>query len=341
MGSTKPPETPSPQATIHGMVSAVYLARAVYVAAELGLADLLHDGPRDAGGLAQLACCDTDSLYRLLRFLAGHGIFREDDERHFHLTPLAAVLQTEGPGSVRAAVRMWDDPRWRTCGALLHSVQTGAPAFDHLYGMNTFGYWASHPAEQARFDAAMAKLSEGENVLVAREYDFSRFAKVVDVAGGRGGLIAEILKAHPTVRGTLYDQPQVVEQPTYVVAAGVVDRCDVVGGDMFRSVPEGADAYVVKRILHDWDDDRCVVILRNCREAMSPHGRVLVIDAIVPPGNDPHPSKTADIAMMLIGGRERTEAEFRALYERAGLRLTRTLPTTARTAMVVVEGERA
>src|SRR5262249_30171801 len=159
-----------------------------------------------------------------------------------------------------AVVRMWDDTRWRSCGELLHAVQTGAPAFDHLYGMNTFEYWASHPAAQTRFDAAMAKLSEGENVLIAREYDVSRFAKIVDVAGGRGGLIAEILKAHPRVRGTLYDQPQVVEQPVYVVAAGVVDRCEVIAGDMFRSVPKGADAYVVKRILHDWDDDRCVAI---------------------------------------------------------------------------------
>jgi hypothetical protein len=323
------------------MVNAVFLARALFVAAELGIADLLRDGPRTAEKLAELSGCHADSLRRVLRLLASCGVFAENNQGCFDLTDRANVLRSDVRDSLLDAVRAWDESRWRACGDLLHSVRTGEPAFDHVYGMGAFEYRAKHPEAQARMDAAMAKISEAENVIIASEYSFGCFKQVIDVGGGRGGLIAEILKVHTSVQGVLFDQPQVVEHPTYLVAAGVRDRCQVESGDMFASVPKGADAYVIKRVLHDWDDARCVSILRNCRDAMAAGGHVLTIDTIVPQGNDPHPSKTVDIAMMLIGGRERTAEEFRRLYGEAGLDVKGIVSTTTRTAMAIVDGTRA
>lgn len=331
----------SPRAAIHEMVNAVHLARAVFVVAELGIADLLRDGARNVDELAELSRCHADSLRRVLRLLASCGVFVENEQGCFDLTALANVLRSDVPDSLLATVRMWDEPRWRAWGDLLHSVRTGEPAFDHVHGMGIFEYRTKHPESQARFDAAMANISEAENLVIARDYDFGRFEQVIDVGGGRGGLIAEILKVHTSVRGMLFDQPQVVEHPTYLVSGGVRDRCQTESGNMFASVPEGGDAYVLKRVLHDWDDVRCVALLRNCRNALAPGGHVLTIDTIVPPGNDPHPSKTIDIAMLLIGGRERTEEEFRRLYGEAGLNLTRIVPTMTRTAMAIIDGTRA
>jgi hypothetical protein len=223
---------------------------------------------------------------------------------------------------------------------LLYNIKTGESAFKHVCGVGFFDYLSAHPDAQVRFDRGMANVANAENPVVASAYDFGKFGRIVDVGGGRGGLLAEILKAHASPKGVLFDQPQVVAQPDYLKAAAVLDRCEVIGGNFFEAVPKGADAYVLKRIIHDWNDDTNEGILRRCRDAVVDGGRVLVVDAVVPAGNEFHFSKPSDLLMMvLLDGRERTEADFRELFGRAGLKLNRIVPTAS--AVSIVEGERS
>lgn len=272
--------------------------------------------------------------------LANYGVFAEAEEGRFQLTPVAALLQTQIPGSLRDFVKMQDEACWNAMGHLLHSVRTGEPAFNHVHGMPLFEHYARNPEANLRFDRGMTSITMAENPAIVSCYDFSQFQKIVDVGGGRGGLLAEILKTYPSVRGILYDQPQVVKEPEPLLKAELRDRCEIVEGNFFDSVPVGADAYILKRVLHDWNDEVAISLLRRCREAMPPEGRVLTLDAAVPPGNQPHRSKMLDIMMMtLLGGRERTEQEFRELYQRAGLRLIKVVPTPSMVS--VVEGVRA
>jgi hypothetical protein len=194
-----------------------------------------------------------------------------------------------------------------------------------------------HPEAGAWFDRGLANFSAPENAAIVGAYDFAQFQRIVDVGGGQGGLLAEILKAHPSLRGTLYDLPQVVRDPAYLTAAGLADRCEIIGGNFFESLPRGGDAYILKRILHDWSDQRCLEILRQCRQAIDEKARILVVDAVLPAGNEPHPGRVMDILMMVLTeGRERTEQEFRELYERAGFMLTKVIPT--RSVLSIVEG---
>jgi spermidine synthase len=203
--------------------------------------------------------------------------------------------------------------------------------------MGFFEYLTEHSEAGAWFDRGLANFAAPENAAIVGAYDFADFERVVDVGGGQGGLLAEILKAYPSLKGTLYDLPQVVRDPAYLTAAGLVDRCEIVGGDFFESLPRGGDAYILKRILHDWSDQRCLEILRHCREAMDEKARILVVDAVLPAGDEPHPGKVMDIFLMaLTDGRERTEQEFRELYESADLNLTKVIPT--RSVLSIVEG---
>jgi hypothetical protein len=321
-----------------GLAFGGLIAQAVYVAAKLGLADLLAGGPRTAEELAAASGAHPRSLARLLRALSSFEVFAERDDGRFELNALGATLRSDGPGSVRAAVIQAGDPTSaRACVEMLHSVRTGTPAFDRVFGRPFFDYLAAHPESGAMFDAGMANFSDMENAPIAQSYDFSGARRVVDVGGGHGGFLAEILRANPTLHGVLYDQAQVVRDAPFIHAAGVTDRCTIVAGDFFVSIPAGGDVYVLKRILHDWDDDTCVGMLRRCREAMGASGRVLVVDAVVPPGNDPHPSKVSDLLMLVVlPGRERTAVEFRSLFEDAGLALTRIVPTP--TMLSIVEG---
>lgn len=337
MAEENPAPDQAPAELLFGLVWGWLASRGIYVAAELGIADLLHDGPKTVDQLASATGAHRQSLYRLLRMLAGYGVFAEDRVGRFELTPTAALLQT---GALRDAARMMSEADWNAYGNLLHSIKTGEPAFPHVHGVSLFDYLSAHPDAQVRFDRGMANGANAENPVVASSYDFGKFRHIVDVGGGRGGLLAEILKAYTSLKGVLYDQPQVVANPDYVTAAGVLDRCEVVGGNFFESVPTGADAYVLKRIIHDWNDDTCEAILRRCRDAVIDGGRVIVVDAVVPPGNEFHFSKSSDLLMMvLLDGWERTEADFRALFGRAGLKLNRIVPTAA--VVSIVEGERA
>jgi hypothetical protein len=336
---------PSPQEVILGMALSYLVSRSLHVANDLGVADLLKDGPRDIEELARATGTHQLSLYRLLRMLAAHGVFAEGEPGRFRLTPAAAVIQSDVPGSLHDAVSMvgdlaGDGSWWNAVGFLRHSVTTGEPGFDYIKGVGFFDFLGQHPEAGKWFDRGLASFATPENAAIVSAYDFAPFPRIVDVGGGRGGLLAEILKAHPTARGTLYDRAEVVEEPTYLANAGLIERCEVVGGDFFTSVPRGGDAYILKRILHDWGDGRCVQILRTCREAMGPETRVLAVDAVIPPGNGPHPGKVMDILMMaLVEGRERTAEEFRELFREAGLRLTRVIATAS--VLSIIEGERA
>lgn len=331
--------------TILGTALGYLASRSLHVAAGLGLADLLKDGPRSVEELAQVCKAHPQSLYRLLRVLAGHGIFAEDAAGRFRLTPAAALLRSDVPGSLRDAVNMigdiaGDGSWWTAMGGLEETIRTGEPGFRRIHGIGFFDFLAAHPEAGAWFDRGLANFTTTENAAIAGAYDFAPFRRVLDIGGGQGGLLAEILRQNPGSCGVLFDRPPVVQDPAALVAAGLLERCDTVAGDFFRAVPAGGGAYILKRILHDWNDAQCLEILRACREAMDARSVLLVVDAVVPPGNDPHPAKDMDILMMaLTEGRERTEAEFRDLFAQAGLRLTKVVPTPS--VLSIVEAVRA
>lgn len=340
--TSSPTHQLSPQEGVFNLALAYLASRGLHVATELGIADLLKDGPKSTEELARTTGAHQQSLYRLLRMLAAHGVFAEDPPEHFRLTPMAAVLQVGVAGSVYDSVRMIGDMAgdgswWTAVGHLRHSVMTGEPGFNYVHGTGFFDYLGKHPEADTWFDRGLANFATAENPAIVSCYDFGQFRRIVDVGGGQGGFLTEVLKAFPSVTGMLYDRPQVVQEPAYLKAAGLMTRCDVAGGDFFQSIPKGGDVYVLKRILHDWNDEQCVQILRVCREAMEANARLLVVDAVVPPGNDPHPGKIMDMLMMvLLEGQERTEQEFATLYQRAGLKLTRVIPTPS--VLSIVEG---
>jgi hypothetical protein len=337
------PELTAPdslQTTMLQMVTGYWVAQSIYAAAKLGIADHLSDRAQSTEVLAQLTETDPRSLYRLLRALSSIGVFVETEPGWFALTPLATYLQSNQPGSIRDAAIMLGDPEhYASWGNLLHSLRTGESAFENLYGMNVFQHYAQNPQAAAVFDRAMTSFSSAENAGVVTQYDFSSIHTLVDVAGGHGSLLAAILQANPHLNGILFDQPAVVAGAAPLLQSyGVSDRCQVVGGSFFESVPSGADAYLLKHILHDWDDDRSIEILKQCRCAMAGQGRVLVVEQVIPPGNEPFMGKLLDMNMLVMcpGGQERTAAEYEALFEAAGFKLSRIVPTS--TMVSIVEG---
>ena len=336
----QPPDSlpPSPQAVLLGMSNAFLLSRAIQVAAGLGVADRIGSDGATIEDLATTTATDPTSLHRLLRMLASHRIFAEDGAGRFHMTALSEPLRSDAPGSVRDVVRIVDHDVWRAFGGLDHTIATGQPAFEFVFGQSFFEHHDADPAANERFARGMAKLSESEDPLVPRFYDFAPFRLVVDVGGGRGGLIAEVLQANPHLSGLLYDRASVVTEAVHIASAGVADRCTCETGDFFESVPAGGDIYILKRVLHDWPDDRCVQVLSNCAKAVADEGRVLVIDAIVPPGNVEHASKDVDLMLLaLLGGQERTAQQFDHLLARAGLRMTRTISMPALVSIIEAE----
>jgi hypothetical protein len=306
-------------------------ARAINVVARLGIADQLHAEPKDAQQLAAEANVHAPSLYRVLRTLAGVGIFTEDAAGRFTLTPMAEPLKSDAPGSLRDFIIMlgeaWYAQPWEQ---LMYSVETGQPAFEHVHGMGLFKYLARHPEAGAVFDSAMTSRSSQENDAITAAYDFSGIRTIIDVGGGRGALLATLLRADPGLRGILFDRPPVAaEARGRLERAGLDGRCEVVGGDFFESIPAGGDAYLLQRVIHDWDDDQALAILRNCRRAMN-DSRLLIIELVIPAGNDRSLSKLFDLVMLVqCGGQERTEAEYRTLLAAAGFELTAVTPTRA------------
>lgn len=321
------------------MLHGYRLTQALAVAARLGLADLLGDGPKTTDELAAATGANGDALYRMLRALASVGVFAETAERRFTLTPMAELLRRDHPLSARAQILYVSDEPYRAWGNLLPGVMTGVTPFEQTFGAQHFQHLEQHPASNAAFNQAMSASSRQAARAIVAAYDFSAAGKVVDIAGGQGVLIAAILRANPALHGVLFDQPHVVADALPLLeAAGVADRCELASGDFFAAVPPG-DTYTLRHILHDWDDDHSVAILRSCAQALAPGGRTLVVEAVIEPGNDPSPAKFLDMMMFVMnGGRERTADEYRRLFAAAGLTLTRIIPTGAES---LIEGVRA
>ncbi len=316
-------------ATLLQMMTGYWVSQALHVAAKLGIADLLANGPVDCEDLAAATDTHAPSLQRVLRALASVGVFTEVSPGSFALTPLAELLRSETPGSMRALAIMYAEEQYRAWGELLHSVRTGEMAFDHQFGMGYFEYLAQHPEADRVFNEAMTGWTHQLVGAVVDAYDFSPFKTVVDVGGGYGALLAAILRSNPSTWGILFEQPHVVASAEeQLAAAEVADRCTFVGGDFFAAVPSGGDAYVLSQILHDWDDERCVAILGQCRRAMPDHGKLLVVELVLPEGDEPFLGKWLDLHMLvLLGGRERTAAEYDTLFRAAGFKLARVVPT--------------
>lgn len=327
-----------PRAVMMGIVSGYWKSQAVYVAARLGLADLLKDGPLSAAQLAERTGTHAPSLYRLLRALASDGIFAEDAQGRFALTPLGQCLRTDVPDSIHAMAVMSCEEHYRAWGELLYSVQTGKTAFDHVFGKPIFDYLAEHPREGQIFDNAMVSVHGGETPATLEAYDFGGIRTLVDIGGGNGSLLTATLQRYPALRGILYDRAHVVERARPLLErAGVANRCTVMAGDFFQSAPPGGDAYLMRHIIHDWDDERCRTILRHVRSVIPAGGRLLVVESVIPPGNAPSFAKYLDLTMLVVpGGKERTEAEYRELFLASGFRLARIVPTRAEVS--VIEG---
>ncbi len=321
------------------LISGFQVSQAISVAATLRIADLLSSGPRSSEDLAAATETDPSALYRLLRALAAAGIFRETEDCRFGLTPMAECLRSDAPQPAGPLAAFIGRPHfWNAWGDLLHSVRTGESAFRRLHGMNVWEFLAGKAEESDIFNRAMAALSCGAGSAVGAAYDFGAVQRIVDVGGGNGALLAEILRAHPNTRAVLFEQPQVAaDARVFLEAAGVADRCDIVGGDFFENVPE-ADILILKSIIHDWDDAAAVAILRVCRRAIASQGKLLIIERVVAPPNEAPEIKFSDLNMLVLpGGQERTRDEFAELFAAAAFRLTNVIPT--RTRWNVIEGE--
>ncbi|WP_341524554.1 methyltransferase [Nostoc sp. UHCC 0302] len=322
------------------MIVSPWVSRSIYVAAELGIADLLKDGSQSCGELAKVTGVDERSLYRLLRALASVGVFAESQPGCFELTPLAECLQSNRKDSLRGYAiksgQVWDLQPW---GHLLECIKTGKPVFENLFGVDIFEYLSEHPEAAKIYDQSMTSFSAKRIAAITAEYDFSAINTLVEVGGGRGSLLASILKANLTMKGVLCDVPHVIEGAKQLIAGeGLSQRCELVAGDFFESVPSGGDAYLLKHIIHDWDDERALQILQNCRRVMQPNTKLLVIEMVIPKGNEPFFGKLLDLQVMLNypGGCERTEAEYQDLFEAAGFNLTNIVSTS--TPLSVIEG---
>jgi hypothetical protein len=320
------------------MITGYWVSRAVYVAAKLRIADHLKDGPGTAEELATAAGVAPRPLYRVLRALAGQGVFAHEADGRFRLNPLAEPLREGGPDSLRAFAILLGEEQFRSWDDLLETVRTGEPAFERLYGQPVFAYLSEHPEQAKIFDAAMTGVSGRATQAMLDAYDLSHVRTLADVGGGLGANLTRILGRYPAMRGVLFDQPHVVARARSLLeASGVGDRCVAEGGDFFATAPGGADAYLLGNILHDWDDEKAGRILDTLRRAMPAGARLLVVEPVLPEGDGAPFRKLVDLALMVIaGGLERTETEHRQLFASHGFRLTRVVPTAGDVS--VVEG---
>jgi hypothetical protein len=334
-------EAPPPHAQLIQMGTAHWVSHMVRVAADLGLADLLASGPKTAEELAGATKTHAPSLYRLMRTLGMLGLFVED-RRRFSLTPLGEALKSGAPGAARSTIlTLASDWCIRGFAELRHSIETGKPGFDKTMGMPIFDWLGRHPQEASLFSETMVGFHGAEPAAVAAAYDFSGLKTIVDVGGATGNLLTAVLGKASGAKGVLYDLPHVVKDAAPLIQSrGLTDRVKIESGSFFDQVPAGGDAYLLSHVIHDWSEAQCLTILGNVRKAMNPGGRVLLIEMVLPPGNEPHPGKMLDI-MMLVGpgGQERTEQEYRALLDQAKFRLHRVVPTES--AVSVVEAVQA
>ncbi|AFZ33266.1 O-demethylpuromycin O-methyltransferase [Gloeocapsa sp. PCC 7428] len=330
-----------PQVKILQMMNAYRLAQSISVAAKLGIADLLTQ-PQSVTALAQTTATHEQSLYRLLRVLASFDIFTEDENGLFHLTPRGALLQTNISNSLRdyaiVVGEMW---HWRMWGGILHSIKTGEPAFDQIFGMEFQEYYQQNPEVAKNFDGAMVSALAMTDVAILANYDFTSFQRIVDIgAGGQGDgkLIASILKNNSSQQGVYFDTPTRIEQVERLIeVTGLSDRTQLVTGDVFQSFPPDGDVYIIKNLIHDYDDDRAIAILKNCRQAIATHGKLLLIEMVIPPGNEPSLGKILDVEALLMsaGAIERTQEQYQQLLAAAGFQLTNII--SSRSPMSIIE----
>ena len=317
------PDAPPDVVALNDLVvtTAPWAFQSLYVAAKLGLADALRDGPRPSDELAEETGAHPGALYRFCRALAALGILDERPGRVFGTTPTGAALRSDAPRGLRHFIIVNGEESFRAWAEVMHTVRTGTPAFDHVYGLSHFAYLARESAASTSFNA-MART--GAPTDTADGCDFGGDRVVVDVGGGAGGLLAHLLARHPGLRGVLLDTPAGVAQaPELLAAHGVLDRAEIRGGSFFDAVPAGGDSYILSRVIHDWNDDDALRILTRVREAMRPGARLVLIDKVIPDVAGFHPGKFSDLQMLVVlGGQERTLDELTALLERAGFRLT-------------------
>lgn len=325
-----------PHVQLFQMMTGFTVTQAIYVAARLNIAEHLAGGPAGVEDLARRAGVDAGSLYRVLRALATLGIFTEPEPRRFANTEMSALLRPGVANSQHAGAVMIGEMCYPAFGELMYSVKTGRPGFDKHFGAPLFDYLGKHPEDGRIFDESMQSIHGPETPAMIGVYDFSGFRTIVDVGGGNGHTLIEVLRASPKARGIVFDLPGVAERTApLIAAAGLGDRCRAEAGSFFDAVPKGADAYILRHIIHDWDDEKSVRILGRCREAMAPGGRVLVVESVIPPGDAMHPGKWLDVIMLSVpAGRERTKAEYEALFAKAGLRLERIVPTPSPVSVV-------
>ena len=307
--------------------SGFIVARSIYAVAKLGIADLIKDGERTAEELADKAGVDANALYRIMRTLSGEGVFREDNNGRFTLTPIGQPLRTDVPASLAAYILMIHGMQFYAWADVLHSVGTGDAAIHKTFGKTWTEIIQTNPERRAEFHAAMKSVEQIQNPALADSYDFSKARVVADVGGGNGSLLSTILTRHDHLSGILLDLESAINAAR-AGDGGPLPRCETVIGDFFEEAPRDADIYILKRVLHDWDDDRAISILNNCRRAMDDEARLLVIETVVGPANEPSWGKLQDLAMLITtGGKERTEDEFSEIFARAGLRLEQTHST--------------
>ena len=322
--------------TLRRIATGFILSRALTLAAELKIADTLKNSAKSASEIAKELNLHTDSLYRLLRYLASHNIFEENSDNQFSLTPLSEIMVSDHSDSIHAFLDMIaDDPPWDSIKNMAHTLKTGEPAFDHLHNQKFFDYMTSHPISNSRFNAGMSCFSSPDDKNIIDAYDFKNYHTIVDVGGGKGSFLATILTKHTNTNGVLYDQAKIVNEPDEMINNLDSDRCQVISGNFFEEVPQGGDLYTLKLILHDWNDEKATKILKNVRQALPDSGKILVIEGIMLDGNQPDPHKQLDISMMLIfGGRERTKNEFEILFKSAGLQINQIINTPSRLSII-------
>lgn len=342
MASTAPAQPPQPADQLMQFATGYIVTAAVYSAASLGIADLLKDGPRPIAVLAAACGANEGALYRMLRALASAGVFNETSPKVFALTPISELLRSDRDDSIRDMVLwMGDKMHYDTYSEMVHAVKTGETVTEKVYGATCFEYFEKNKDVSEVFNAAMTMFSRMLTPRVLEAYDFSWLdgKTLVDIGGGHGMLLTSILKQYPRVHGAIFDLGHVLKgAETRIREAGLASRCTTCGGDFFVSVPE-ADAYIMKHIIHDWSDERAINILKNCHRAGKGKARVILVESVLAPGNEPHFAKWIDLEMLLLaGGRERTAEEFGALFEKAGMRLNRIIPT--KSPVCVLEAEK-
>ena len=327
--SSYPPMPASAQ--VIQMAGGLVMSRALYVLAELGIADHLEAGALSANDLAQATATHGPSMHRLLRMMAGFGFFAEDEQRRFTLMPLGAALQSDAPGQARATVQMLAGPTaWKAWGEFLHSVKTGETAMEKAYGQTLFDFLSENRDQSELFNQAMLGFTAEEKPAMALAYDFSGVKKLVDVGGGNGHLLFAILNMNPHLKGVLYELPHPAWEAHVQLESseGLAERCEIVQGDFFQSVPRGGDCYILSHVLHDWHDEKSLQILENCRAAMETGATLLLVETVMPEGNDFHLAKFMDVNMLAFtGGMERTVEEYDALLSQVGFELVQVKST--------------